>query len=205
MPRQEINKKSATKALAEAAAKPGQLRRRRSLMYNVNLNHQLVQITIKILRKQQFQHFSSSKDPRTRRSRVKRPCTWKTHGLKMTMILPTSTRKKVKEAGDIFSVNGLKFISGWLLTEKRIRRLAKLVLHTAMTKRKKGCLGCSSGCIILYHLPQLNVYSNSGGNHLNNFMFSNIAKQYLDMVDVDQVVREFAGRNERRMKYFGKY
>ena len=47
--------------------------------------------------------------------------------------------------------------------------------------------------------------SNSGGNHLNNIMFANIEKQYLDMVDVDQVGPEFAGRNERRMKYFGNY
>ena len=118
MPRQERNKESATKGLAEAAVKPGQLRRRHSLMYNGNLfNHQLEQITVKILRKQQFQHFSSSKDPRTRRSRVKRPYTLKTHGLKMTMILPTSTRKK-SERTNIFSVNGLKFISGGLLTEK---------------------------------------------------------------------------------------
>ena len=47
--------------------------------------------------------------------------------------------------------------------------------------------------------------SNCGGNHLNNIMFSNIEKQYLDMVDVGQVACEFAGRNDRRMKYFGKY
>ena len=47
--------------------------------------------------------------------------------------------------------------------------------------------------------------SNSEGNHLNNIMFANIEKEYLDMVDIKDVAREFAGKNEKRIKYFGKY
>ena len=46
---------------------------------------------------------------------------------------------------------------------------------------------------------------NSGGNHLNNIMFANIEKQYLDMVNINQVTCEFSQANERRIKYFGKY
>ena len=46
---------------------------------------------------------------------------------------------------------------------------------------------------------------NSGGNHLNNILLANVEKQYLDMVNKNQVTCGFSQANERQMKYFGKY
>ena len=47
--------------------------------------------------------------------------------------------------------------------------------------------------------------SKTGGNHLNDIVFANIQKRYMDMVEVHAVAKEFAERNERRITYFGKY
>ena len=47
--------------------------------------------------------------------------------------------------------------------------------------------------------------SNMKGNHLNDIMFANIQKSYIDMVEVEKIAKEFAEKNEKRIKYFGKY
>ena len=36
-------------------------------------------------------------------------------------------------------------------------------------------------------------------------MFANIQKSYIDMVEVEKIAKEFAEKNEKRIKYFGKY
>ena len=94
-------------------------------------------------------------------------------------------------------------------------------IFNAMPSAKKQCSKVHK-LIMLYHTVPLAsascertfscmrrlktwLRSNSGGNHLNNIMFANIEKQYLDMVNINQVACEFSQANERRIKYFGKY
>ena len=103
MPRQERNKKAATKALAEAAAKPGQLRLtslfdvQREAQPSTNTSNETTVTTIVE---------QGSQEQRDEIVHMQIP--W----VKMLTILQTLTRKKAKEVGDIFNVNGFKNMSG---------------------------------------------------------------------------------------------
>ena len=46
---------------------------------------------------------------------------------------------------------------------------------------------------------------NTGANHLNDIMFSNIQKKHLDSVELREVAAEFIEKNENRINYFGKF
>ena len=94
-------------------------------------------------------------------------------------------------------------------------------IFNAMPSAKKQCSEVHKLIMLYYTVPLASascertfscmrrlktwLRSNSGGNHLNNIMFANIEKQYLDMVNINQVACEFSQANERRIKYFGKY
>ena len=94
-------------------------------------------------------------------------------------------------------------------------------IFNAMPSAKKQCSEVHKLIMLYYTVPLASascertfscmrrlktwLRSNSGENHLNNIMFANIEKQYLDMVNINQVACEFSQANERRIKYFGKY
>ena len=104
-------------------------------------------------------------------------------------------------------------------TKQKISTIAEI--FNAMPSAKKRCSEVNKLIILYYTVPLASascertfscmrrlktwLRSNSGGNHINNIMFANIEKQYLDMVDINHVACEFSQANERRIKYFGKY
>ena len=107
------------------------------------------------------------------------------------------------------------------LTEiTRISTIAQI--FNAMPSAKKQCSEVHKLIMLYYTVPLASAScertfsamrrlkpgcgaSKTGGNHLNDIVFANIQKRYMDMVEVHAVAKEFAERNERRITYFGKY
>ena len=47
------------------------------------------------------------------------------------------------------------------------------------------------------------IRANTAANHLNNIMFANLHKEDMDLVNIDNVAREFALKNGQRQAFFG--
>ena len=103
------------------------------------------------------------------------------------------------------------------LTEiTRISTIAQI--FNAMPSAKKQCSEVHKLIMLYYTVPLASascertfsamrrlktwLRSKTGGNHLNDIMFANIQKRYMDMVEIHAVAKEFAERNERRITYF---
>ncbi|XP_046842007.1 zinc finger MYM-type protein 1-like [Xenia sp. Carnegie-2017] len=109
-------------------------------------------------------------------------------------------KKKITEVTRISTI--AEIFSAMPSTKKRCSEIHKLIiLYYTMPLSSASCERTFS----VMHRLKTWLRSNTEGNLLNDIMFSNIKKQHMDMVEIDVIAKEFSQRNERRIKYFGKY